>query len=113
MLTVLFMYFLFDSGVPRRLPVALCDQDNTKLSRSVERAIDATPSARISFHVASPEEGKQLIIDRKVYALILIPRHFQRDVERGLSPAIVNWYNNVFLYVGESCKARTIRGYGV
>lgn len=100
LLTILFMYFLFEDGVPRSLPIAFCDQDNTQLSRAVERAINATPSARIQFHVQNPAEGKQLIQERKAYALVVIPRHFQKDVQRGEAPAVIDYYNNIYLLPG-------------
>lgn len=48
---LLFMFFLYGAAVPRELPVALCDQDNSSLSRQVVRAIEATPSVRLSQRV--------------------------------------------------------------
>ena len=98
--TVLFMYYLFIDGVPRSLPVAVCDRDNTALSRQIERAVNATPTARVMFHVTSPEEGHHLIVEKKAYALIVIPKNYQRDVQRGLAPAVVNYYNNIYLLPG-------------
>jgi ABC-2 type transport system permease protein len=100
LLTVLFMYYLFIDGVPRSLPVAVCDQDHSQMSRGIERAVNSTPSARVFFHVSSPAEGKQLIIEKKAYSLIVIPKNFQKDVERGAAPRIVHYYNNIYLLAG-------------
>ena len=47
-LSFLFFILLFRTGVPRDMPVAVLDQDNSPLSRRLTRMIDATPSARSS-----------------------------------------------------------------
>ena len=48
-LSFLFFILLFRTGVPRDMPVAVLDQDNSPLSRRLTRMIDAT-SAPFLFH---------------------------------------------------------------
>ena len=76
------LWALLDTGALHKMPVALCDQDHSALSRQVARWIDATPSMRVTRVVTSPDEGEALLRSGKVYALILIPRDFERDVLR-------------------------------
>lgn len=76
------LWVLLDTGALHKIPVALCDQDHSALSREVTRWIDATPSMRVTRVVTNPNEGEALLRAGKVYAFILIPRHFERDVLR-------------------------------
>ena len=73
---------ILNTGALHRLPVALCDQDHSSLSHEVRRWLEATPSVRLTAVVESPEQGDALLRTGKVYAFILIPRHFERDVLR-------------------------------
>ena len=97
---LLFMYSLYGAGVPRELPIAVCDQDHTSLSRQVVRSVDATPSVKIIKAVADPDEGQTLIESRQVYGLIVIQSGCERDALKGLAPAVTLYYNNVYLMAG-------------
>lgn len=76
------VWALLDTGVLRDVPVALCDQDHSALSRRLARHIGAIPSVRIARVTSSADEGKALLRRGEVYAFILIPRDFERDVLR-------------------------------
>lgn len=73
---------ILNTGALHRMPVALCDQDHSAMSREVTRWLEATPSVRVAAVVDSPEQGHALLRTGKVYAFVLIPRHFERDVLR-------------------------------
>lgn len=85
------LWALLDTGALRKMPVALCDQDHSALSRRLTRWIDATPSMRITRVVSNPDEGEALLRTGKVYAFILIPRNFERDVLRRRPARPVVW----------------------
>lgn len=76
------VWALLDTGVLRGVPVVLCDQDHSALSRRLARNVDAIPSIRIARVTNSPDEAEALLRRGEVYALILIPRNFERDVLR-------------------------------
>lgn len=73
---------LFADGLLRRLPVAVCDLDDSSTSREVIRRVDALPSARVAALLASPDEGRDAIRRGEVFAVVVIPRHFERDLLR-------------------------------
>lgn len=73
---------ILGTGTPRGLPVALCDMDHSSLSRELIHRIEATPSIRVTNVVSSPEQGASLLRSGRVYAFILIPRDFERDMLR-------------------------------
>ncbi len=93
-------WFIFEEGVPEDLPVAVYDQDSSSISRQLIRMIDSTTSIQIKYRVNNLEEGKRLILSGKCNALVVIPKDLEKDVLSGLSPSIINFYNNEFLLAG-------------
>lgn len=91
---------IFKTGVVKDLPVAVYNADNSPLSRTIVRMVNATQSASVDYRVTSLAEGKNLLVEGKIYGFVLIPRHFQRDVYRGNMPEVVLYYNNQLLSIG-------------
>lgn len=91
---------LFGSGFIRELPVIICDLDGSSLSRSLLRRIDALPSVHVSHRTTSPDEGNASLRRGNGYALLLIPRHFERDMLRLRSPKIIAYVDGQHMPVG-------------
>jgi ABC-2 type transport system permease protein len=70
----------FISGVARDLPIAVLDKDSSSLSRSFIRSINATPAVMVKYQVTTVNEGEDLLKSAKAYALIIIPKNFQKDI---------------------------------
>ena len=87
---------IFAQGVPRDLPVAVVDADQTALSRQVIRMVDATPSMRV-VQAASLDTARALVLQNKVYGIVMIPGDMERDVRRGDAPKVVAYYNAEYL----------------
>lgn len=90
----------FVAGSPKNLPIAVINQDNTKITRKIVRVIDATPTCEVKYKIDSLEEGRQLIAGGQIYAVLVIPRNFTRDMFRGTHPQIVYYYNNQMILIG-------------
>jgi len=93
---------LFSTGVARKLPVVLVDQDHSKLSRQLIRSVEATPSIDIIKEVDNLNQGKSEIEAWDCYAVLYIPRHFEKNTLRGDAPGVVLYYNNINLAAGSS-----------
>jgi len=93
---------LFHSGVARKLPVALVDNDNSQLSHTVARMIAATPSVNFAYKVESLNEAEVLIQKWKCYAVVYIPEDFEKNTLRGEAPGVVLYYNNINLAASSS-----------
>ena len=76
----LFFILLFRTGVPRDMPVAVLDQDNSPLSRRLTRMIDATPSARVVYQITDMKEGERMMKQGKIDAIIQIPSGLEKNV---------------------------------
>ena len=88
---------IFQQGVPRDLPVAVVDADQSALSRQLVRMVDATASMRVSDLAPSLEAARGLVLRNQAYAVVLIPEGMERDVRRGEAPRVVGYYNAQYL----------------
>lgn len=100
---------VFHLGLPRDLPIAVVDQDRTTLSRQIVRMVDATPEVAVAAKATTLGEGRRLLVDGKVYAVVLIPPRTERDVLSGRRPEVVLFYNNQYMTPG-SMVARSVGG---
>ena len=78
-LAFVFFILLFETGVPRDMPVAVLDEDHSPLSRRLTRMIDATPSARVAYHIADMAEGERMMKQGKIDAVVSLPRDMEKD----------------------------------
>jgi ABC-2 type transport system permease protein len=102
-----FTWAIFSAGLPRELPVAVVDQDHSRLSRQLTRMIDATPTVRVSERPPDPKAAEELILAGRVYAYVLLPEGLERGVKRGQSEAVVA-YTNAQLLVPASLVRRDL-----
>ena len=99
-LSVLCLWWLFSAGLPRQLPVAVVDLDNSQLSRMLTRKLQANP-------VVSPVSYVDLsaattaMEEAQVYGIVVFPHALKRDLLTGHSPIIDVRYNSQFLLVGK------------
>ena len=96
----LMICFIFAKASPTNLPVAVYNADNSNLSRTIVRDINALPSCRVAYQLVNMEEGKKLLAEGKAYAFIVIPRNFERDIYRQNQPKLVYYYNNQRILIG-------------
>ena len=90
----------FFTGSLNKLPVSILDEDNSAISRQIQRAVNSVPSAEIKYKVLNLAEGQRLLTEGKAYALIVIPKNFSRDLKRMSVPKIVLYYNNQTILIG-------------
>ena len=69
--------------VPRELPLLLVDEDGSVLSRHLAFMADATPQLRILSQVSTLAEAQAKLQQGEGKGILLIPRHFYRDVRLG------------------------------
>lgn len=91
---------IFSAGLATRLPIGVLDLDDSDLSRSIIRMVDATPDAAVEVHVSDLAEGRRLIQSSQIYGLLMLPKNLQRDVFAGRRPDVVFFYNTQKLTAG-------------
>ena len=91
---------IFSAGLPTRLPIAVLDQDQSELSRTIVRMTDATPDVHIAFEVTDLTQGKQLILEGKASGLLLLPQDLEQNVKAAQRPEVVFFYDNQHMSAG-------------
>ncbi|PDQ21708.1 ABC transporter permease [Mesorhizobium sanjuanii] len=93
---------IFSAGLATRLPIGVLDLDGSDLSRSIIRAVDATPEAAVTTPVSDLAQGKALIRSGAIHGLLMLPQHLKRDVYAGRRPDVVFFYNTQTLTTGNT-----------
>lgn len=99
---ILFFFFLptvypviytliYNPEVIRETPVAIVDNARTASSRELARSVDALPSARVVGYASSLSEAREWYASHDVYAVIEIPRDYDRNIGRQ-EQAVVSFY---------------------
>jgi ABC-2 type transport system permease protein len=97
---MVFLAAIFSAGLATRLPIGVLDLDNTDLSRTIIRMVDATPDSAVAVRVGDLAEGRGMILSGKIHGLLMLPRELQRDVFAGRRPEVVFFYNTQTLTTG-------------
>lgn len=99
-----FVFFFYSSllqqGVPTKLPVAILDQDKSPISRQMGLMLSATATIDLAYEVNDELEGQTLVRRNDVYAFIIIPKGFQRNILKGDYTSISCYYNGQYLLSG-------------
>ena len=94
------LIMIFSAGLATRLPIGVLNLDDSDLSRTIVRMVDATPDAAIAVRVGDLAEGRNLILAGHIHGLLMLPRDLERDVLAGRRPDVVFFYNTQTLTTG-------------
>ena len=93
LITFFFLSFIYIRGGIRKIPVAVIDHDQTQMSRLVTRYIDAESMLKVVLQPDSRGTAEEILGKEEAYAVVVIPKDFQKKVLSGKSsplPAFVN-----------------------
>ena len=89
---VIFYSFLYplpySQQTPQEQEISVINLDNSQLSRQLERMVDATAQVKIVKRAHSIAEAKAQFLNGDVRGILLIPKHFHRDLLLGKSPTL-------------------------
>ncbi len=91
---------VFGSGMFRNLQLAVCDMDNSPISRLFLRKVDALPSTGKLISVQSAAEAYEKIQQSIVAGCVLVPPHFEHDILRGNGAKPVIYIDGQHMPVG-------------
>ena len=89
--SLVFMATIFGNGQMENLPVGVVDADQTSLSRSIVRMVDATPELQVTKHYANETEARKGMQKKEIYGYLLIPSGIKH---------LCYYYHNAMLSVG-------------
>jgi ABC-2 type transport system permease protein len=93
LITFFFLSFIYISGGVRDIPIAVIDRDQTQMSRLVTRYLDAESMLKVVLQPDSRRTAEEILGKEEAYAVVVIPRDFQKNVLSGKSsplPAFIN-----------------------
>lgn len=80
-LAVLFIW-IYGSGAIRELPVAVFDEDNSEISRTMVQAVRSSSAMEIILHVNSVKEIESAFKSGKIQGAFYFPHHMERDIKK-------------------------------
>ena len=89
--SLVFMATIFGHGQMENLPVGVVDADQTSLSRSIVRMVDATPELQVTKQYANETEARKAMQRKEIYGYLLIPSGIK---------SLCYYYHNAMLSVG-------------
>lgn len=97
---VLYSFFYpsaYSGEVVERIPVAVVDNDHTATSRAFAVDVNAVQQAKVTARPVSADAALELMKERKVDAILLIPDGFERAILRGEQGRVALYGNGAFL----------------
>ncbi|MCM1297802.1 MAG: ABC transporter permease [Muribaculaceae bacterium] len=93
-----FFVSLLSEGLPLKVPTAVVDLDNSSLSRTVTRNLNAQELTDIKMHLGSYHEAITKVKSGEIFGFFYIPRDFEKNAVGGNSPTIT-YYTNMTYFV--------------
>lgn len=99
-LVVIFFNTLMDEGQPTDMPVGVVDLDNTAMTRSLVRKLDAFQTTKIVGYYHNVNDARRAIQRNEIYAFIYFPKHTSRDLLSSRQPKISFYYSDASITAG-------------
>ena len=105
------IYAIFSQGMARNLPVGVVDLDQSKLSRTLIRYYDASPTITVAKNYPSVLAGTKAMRGGEIYGLLIISADTQKNAAFGRPKAVEAFYNSQFLLMGKQVKSAIIQAH--
>lgn len=103
-----FLLDLMKSGLPKRLPTAMVDLDNTPTSRNITRNLDANELTAITYKSESYADAMTLLKQGKIYGFFMIPENFEANARSGHETTLT-YYVNLSYFVPGSLSFKSFK----
>lgn len=107
-LCAVFFVTLMDKGLPTGLPAGIVDEDNTTISRTIIRTIDAMEEADFIASYPSFTEARKAMQRGEIFSFFYIPKGTTEDVLSNRQPRI-SFYTNESYFVPGSLLMKDFR----
>lgn len=107
-LCAVFFTTLMDKGLPTDLPAGIVDEDNTNISRTIVRTIDAMEEADFTKAYPTFTEARQAMQRGEIYAFFYIPEGTTEQALASRQPKI-SFYTNEAYFVPASLLMKDFR----
>lgn len=80
LVTVLLIWWIFSQTQITNLPIGVIDQDNSPTANTAVRYLEASPDITVRQLYHSPAAAEAAILQREIYAVVIIPEDFSRNI---------------------------------
>lgn len=78
--SMLLVWWIFSQTQITDLPIGVIDNDHSPVSNTVLRYLESTPDITVRQLYYSPQSAQDAILDRDIYAVVVIPEDFSRNI---------------------------------
>ena len=89
-----FLGGIYSSSFLVKLPVAVIDNDNTKISRTIIRYFNSSSQIEVKYRISNTEELKDLFSGQKAFMGIYIPKDTQKNIKKQKPQSITVFINS-------------------
>lgn len=97
---LVFFTSLMSDGLPKDLPIGLVDEDNTQVTRTIIRTLDAMEQTEIKQSYASVSEARDAMQRGEIYAFMHVPPGTTEQALGQRQPEIAFYTNQSYLVAG-------------
>lgn len=87
--TVLLIWWIFSQTQITDLPIGVIDQDNGPVANTAVRYLEASPTLTVKQTYYSAAEAEAAILQRDIYAVVIIPEDFSRNILSSQSSPLI------------------------
>lgn len=96
----IFFVSLMYQGLPQRVPVGVIDKDDSYLSRTAIKQIEAMQGIEIAHRYGSFHEARLAMQQGKIYGFIEFPEDLYVNTVNGLRPVVPVYYTEAYMIPG-------------
>ena len=106
---VVIIWWIFSQAIVRDLPIGVVDLSNSRLSRQLNRELDATSTLSVIRSYANVVEATEALKSTDIYAYVVIPNQFDKAIYRGEQPQVTTFYNSQMILVGRLINSAVVQ----
>lgn len=105
LLIIVLFSSMFYQGKPEHLPIAIIDQDQSELSRNIEKYVSHNATLEIALISQSPDEVEKLLNQTKIWGYISIPAGAEQRLVQAQDAEISIAFNQSYFSVGNAISS--------
>ena len=100
-----FVYSTISKALIVDIPIGIVDLDNSSESRNLIFDINSSSVLKIAKQYGSIKEAKNDIASKNIYALVVIPNHFEANIKKHIAPEVAIYYNTQLVFIGKNIQS--------
>lgn len=91
---------IYYKGALREVSIAVYDNDNSELSRTYIRSLEASPNLDITYYMSSEDDLETVFVKNEVQGIFYIPKDFHKEVLKGNAVQVKIYTNSTNIVFG-------------